>query len=109
MQLTREEERMLEGEHGWANQVSMKILVRLGELYGATRLIPVRSAHLSGVSYKHMGDASIDFLQALANGDGKAKTLSTLNPSSFDPSYLTARYSRERLGQQSRIINLYSQ
>jgi predicted aconitase len=108
MQLTREEEKMLEGEHGWANQVSMKILVRLGELYGATRLIPIQSAHLSGVSYKHMGDASIDFLQALANGGGKARTLSTLNPSSFDPSYLTKRYPQERLKQQSRIIDLYT-
>ena len=108
MQLTREEEKMLEGEHGWANQVSMKILVRLGELYGATRLVPIQSAHLSGVSYKHMGDASIDFLQALANGGGKAKTLSTLNPSSFDPSYLTKRYPQERLKQQSRIIDLYT-
>lgn len=108
MQLTREEEKMLEGEHGWANQVSMKILARLGELYGATRLIPIQSAHLSGVSYKHLGDASIDFLQALANGGGKAKTLSTLNPSSFDPSYLTKRYLQERLKQQSRIIDLYT-
>lgn len=108
MQLTREEEKMLEGEYGWANQVSMKILARLGELYGATRLIPIQSAHLSGVSYKHLGDASIDFLQALANGGGKAKTLSTLNPSSFDPSYLTKRYLQERLKQQSRIIDLYT-
>jgi predicted aconitase len=108
MHLTREEEKMLDGEYGWANQVSMKILVRLGELYGATRLISVQSAHLSGVSYKHMGDASIDFLQALANGGGKAKTLSTLNPSSFDPSYLTKRYPQERLKQQSRIIDLYT-
>lgn len=108
MHLTRQEEKMLDGEYGWANQVSMKILVRLGELFGATRLIPVQSAHLSGVSYKHMGDASIDFLKALAEGGGKAQTLSTLNPSSFDPTYLPKRYHRERLEKQSRIINLYS-
>jgi len=108
MHLTREEEKMLDGENGWANQVSMKILVRLGELFGATRLIPVQSAHLSGVSYKHMGDASIDFLTALADGGGKAQTLSTLNPSSFDPTYLKKHYNRERLEKQSRIINLYS-
>jgi len=108
MHLTREEEKMLEGEHGWANQVSMKILVRLGELYGASRLIPAQSAHLSGVSYKHMGDASIDFLTALVEGGGKAQTLSTLNPSSFDPTYLKKRYPRERLEKQSRIIDLYT-
>jgi len=108
MHLTREEEKMLEGEYGWANQVSMKILVRLGDLFGATRLIPVESAHLSGVSYKHMGDASIDFLAALAEGGGRAQTLSTLNPSSFDRTYLTKRYHRERLEKQSRIIDLYT-
>jgi len=108
MHLTREEEKMLDGEYGWANQVSMKILVRLGELFGATRLIPVQSAHLSGVSYKHMGDASIDFLKALAERGGKAQTLSMLNPSSFDPTYLPKRYHHERLKKQSRIIDLYS-
>jgi len=108
MLLTRHEEKMLDGEYGWANQVSMKILVRLGELFGATRLIPVQSAHLSGVSYKHMGDASIDFLNALAEGGGKAQTLSTLNPSSFDPTYLTSRYQSERLKKQLRIIDLYT-
>jgi len=108
MHLIREEEKMLDGEYGWANQVSMKILVRLGELFGATRLIPVQSAHLSGVSYKHMGDASIDFIKALVEGGGKAQTPSTLNPSSFDPTYLPKCYSRERLQKQSRIIDLYT-
>jgi predicted aconitase len=108
MHLTKEEEKMLDGEHGWANQVSIKILIRLGDLFGATRLIPVQSAHLSGVSYKHMGDASIDFLTALAKEGGKAQTLSTLNPSSFDHAYLTKRFHLERLERQSRIINLYS-
>jgi len=107
MHLTKQEERMLNGEQGWANQVAMKILVRLGDLFGATRLIPVQSAHLSGVSYKHLGDAAIDFLNELADRGGRAQTLATLNPSSFDPEYLVKRYSRERLDQQKRIIDLY--
>lgn len=107
MHLTKHEEKMLDGEYGWTNQISMRILVRLGELFGATRLIRVHSAHLSGVSYKHMGDASIDFLTALVDGGGKAQTMSTLNPSSFDLTYLTKSYSRERLEKQLRIVNLY--
>jgi len=105
--LTKQEERMLNGEQGWAYQVAMKILVRLGDLYGATRLIPVQSAHLSGVSYKHLGDAAIGFLNEVASKGGKAQTKATLNPSSFDPEYLVKRYSKERCEKQQRITQLY--
>jgi len=98
---------MLDGEYGWANQVSMKILVRLGDLFGATRLIPVQSAHLSGVSYKHLGDGAIDFLNELENKGGRAKTLASLNPSSFDQEILVKRYSKDRVVKQQHIIELY--
>jgi len=107
--LTKVEERTLDGEHGWANQIAMKILVKLGDLFGATRLIPVQSAHLSGVSYKHLGDAAIEFLGELASKGGEAKAASTLNPSSFDPKYLVKRYSKERFAKQKRILELYGQ
>jgi len=108
MYLTRQEQQTLDGEHGWANQIAMKILVRLGDLYGATKLIPVQSAHLSGVSYKHLSDAAIDFLNELADKGGSAKTTATLNPSSLDTEYLIKHYSQERVSQQEKIINLYS-
>jgi len=107
MYLTKQEERMLDGEHGWASQVCMKILVRLGDLFGATKLVPIDSAHISGVSYKHLGDAAIDFLEALARQGGRARTVATLNPSSFDPRYLQKRYKKERVHQQKRVIELF--
>ena len=108
MYLTPEEERVYNGEYGWAYQVSMKILVRLGDLYGATRLIPIKSAHISGVSYKTMGDAPIDFLQALANKGGKAQVPCTANPSGFDQDYLSEmNIPREYVEKQLRIIELY--
>ena len=47
MYLSREEERIYEGEEGWAYQVAMKILVKLGDLFNADRLIPIESAHIS--------------------------------------------------------------
>jgi predicted aconitase len=105
--LTKAEENTLNGEHGWANQIAMKILVKLGDLYGAAKLIPVQSAHLSGVSYKHLGDAAIEFLNELANQGGKARTLATLNPSSFDPKNLVKRYAKERCDKQRLILELY--
>ena len=107
MYLTREEERVYDGECGWAYQVAMKILVRLGELFGATRLIPIRSAHISGVSYKTLGDAPVDFFEALVEAGGKAKVPSTVNPSSFDPEYLVTMFPEEYKERQSRIIDLY--
>ena len=108
MYLTPEEERVYDGEYGWACQVSMKILVRLGDLYGATRLIPIKSAHISGVSYKTMGDAPIDFLQALASEGGRARVPSTANPSGFDQDYLSEmNIPRGYVEKQLRIIELY--
>ena len=107
MHLTKEEEKMYDGECGWACQVAMKILVRLGDLFGATRLIPIQSAHISGVSYKHMGDASIDFLQTIADEDGKTQVFSTLNPSSFDPKRLVKKFPKDYLEKQKRIVDLY--
>ena len=109
MYLTKAEERTLDGEYGWANQIAMRILVKLGDLFDATKLIPVQSAHLSGVSYKHLGDAAIEFLGELASNGGKAKTHSTLNPASFDPKYLVNRFSKERFNRQQRILELYKQ
>ena len=107
MYLTREEERIYDGAYGWANQICMKILVRLGELFNATRLIPIESAHVSGVSYKTLGDAPAEFLQALAKADGKAKVRATLNPQSFDPAYLSRRLPKSIREKQLNILKQF--
>jgi len=107
MYLTPEEERILNGERGWAYEVSMRILVRLGDLFNATRLIPIKSVHISGVSYKTIGDAPIDFLEALVKSAGKVKVSSTANPSGFDPDYLAKRFPKEYQSKQKRVIDLY--
>ncbi|HLC00110.1 MAG TPA: aconitase X, partial [Candidatus Bathyarchaeia archaeon] len=51
MQLTKEEERMLNGEKGYAARKSMEILTALGDIYGADQLIKVGSVQVAGVSY----------------------------------------------------------
>ena len=108
MYLSREEERILDGEKGWAYQVAMRILVKLGDLFGADRLIPIESAHISGVSYKTIGDASIDFLEALGKSGVKVMVKSTANPAGIDYSH-----PEEMIGvaevkeKQNRIIEIY--
>jgi predicted aconitase len=105
--LTKHEERIYDGEHGWAEQVSMKILVRLGELFNATKLIPIQSAHVAGVSYKTLGDAGAEFLQAMADAGGKTKSTATLNPQSLDPEYFTDKIPPRVYKQQNNILRQF--
>ena len=79
MHLTREEDAMLAGEQGRATQKAMQILVALGKIFDAERLVKVSSVQVSGVSYKNLGDAGLEFLSELAR-DGKARVKTTLNP-----------------------------
>ena len=81
--LTEQETRMLNGEEGYATQKSMEILVALGDIYGAERLIKVGSVQVAGVSYHNLGDAGLEFLNELAK-DGRVRVLTTLNPAGMD-------------------------
>ncbi len=70
---------MLVGNQGRATQKAMQILVALGKIYNAEKMVKVSSVQVSGVSYKNLGDAGLDFLDELAR-DGKARVKTTLNP-----------------------------
>ena len=48
MDLTREEEAILNGEEGEGKQKAMELVTALGKIYGADDLIDITSAHLSG-------------------------------------------------------------
>jgi len=83
MYLTKNEEKMLEGQEGYAVKKSMEILVALGKIFGANRLINIGSVQVAGVSYHNLGDAGLEFLNGLAK-DGHVKVLTTLNPAGMD-------------------------
>jgi len=83
MQLTKQEQKMLDGAEGYAVQKSMEILVALGDIYGAKSLIKVGSVQVAGVSYSNLGDSGLEFLNELAK-DGKVRVLTTLNPAGMD-------------------------
>jgi hypothetical protein len=79
MILTDEERGMLSGREGRAAKKCMEMLLALGKIYGAERMVEVSSVQVSGVSYKNLGDAGIEFLAELAE-DGRARVRTTLNP-----------------------------
>ncbi|NPA47835.1 MAG: DUF521 domain-containing protein [Thermococci archaeon] len=80
MYLTKEEELALSGEYGYAVQKAMEILVALGDIYGADRLIPIKGAQIAGVSYKNIGEAGLEFLRDLRDAGAKVSVYTTLNP-----------------------------
>ena len=84
MQLQPQEIQMMHGKFGWAAQKSMEILVALGKIYGAERMIPISSVQISGVSYANLGEAGLQFLDEMAQGGGKTRVLTTLNPAGMD-------------------------
>ncbi len=82
--LTIEENEMLAGRQGRAVQKAMQILAALGNIYGAERLIPVSSVQIAGVSYDNLGEAGLQFLSEMADGGGRVRVLTTLNPAGMD-------------------------
>jgi hypothetical protein len=84
MYLTNAEERTLSGENGEVMERMFRLLVRLGEIYGADKMIPVSSAQVAGVSYKSIGDPGVEFLEDYAAKDAKVKIVTFLNPAGMD-------------------------
>ena len=84
MRLTSEERAMLEGASGRAARKSMEILLALGTIYGAERMLPVSSVQVAGVSYDNLGEAGLQFLSEMAEGGGRACVPTTLNPAGMD-------------------------
>ncbi len=82
--LTKQEQQMFDGEMDEAAQQSMEILVALARIYKAKRMIPVKSAQISGVSYKTIGDAGLEYLQDLVSKGAKVGIPSFLNPAGMD-------------------------
>ncbi|MEN6592134.1 MAG: aconitase X, partial [Methanobacterium sp.] len=77
MQLTPEEQDMYDGKYGIAVEKSMEILVALGDIYGAEKMVDITSAQIAGVSYKTIGDAGLEYLEELASTGVKVRVPST--------------------------------
>ncbi len=84
MYLTKEQEKMLAGEQGEVVERMFRLLVRLGEIYGADKMIPVGSVQVAGVSYKSIGDPGLEFLEDIAAKGTKVMVPTTLNPPGMD-------------------------
>jgi len=107
MHLTREEENILSGEQGAAAAKAMEILLTVGKIFGAEKFIPVTSAQISGVSYKTIGDAGLEFLENFAK-DARVRIPSYLNPCGMDlEEWKEMNFPKDFAKKQMRIIKTY--
>ncbi len=77
MYLDTEDEKILSGEFGETRQKMMEILVALGRVYNAEKLVSIASAQVSGASYKTIGKWGLEWLSSL---DARVAVPTVLNP-----------------------------
>lgn len=80
--LTPHERAFLEGAHGEAAAMAMRVVVAAAELLGARRLVAIESAHVDGCLYH--GDGGVEFAERLAAGGAKVAVPTTLNVGALD-------------------------
>ncbi len=80
MFLSKEEERLLNSD-SYAIRKSMEILIAVGKIFEADRLISIKSAQISGISYDNIGDAGLEWLESL---DAKVRVPTFSNPCGMD-------------------------
>jgi predicted aconitase len=108
MYLTNAEERILAGDKGEVMERMFRLLVSLGDIYGADRMIPVSSAQVAGVSYKSIGDPGIEFLEDYADKGAVAKIVTFLNPAGMDiEDWQELNIPPSFAEKQLRIMNAY--
>jgi predicted aconitase len=106
LELTSEQELLLnEGSNG--ERKAIELLIALGEVYDASGLIPVTSTHISGASYKTIGDPGVKFLHEITEGCS-SKVSSTVNPIGMDRvRYGEMRVQEDFVSKQNEVIRLY--
>lgn len=86
MILHDDDKRVLDGEEGEARRLAMEMLVALGKIYDAEKLIPIQSAHVAGLSYRSHGDAGMHWIEETADSGARVSVPTTLNVIGVDRS-----------------------
>ncbi len=82
--MTKEEEAILRGEKGPIKAKALEVVVKVGDVLKADRLVEIETAHIAGVSYFTIGEAGVEFLEELAKSGAKVSTFTTANPIGTD-------------------------
>ena len=109
--LNDEQQAMLDGDHGVAKQMAMRLVLDMAAAAGTNELIAIDSAHLSGVSPLTGGLGLRRFLAKLASDpDAKMAIPTTLNAAGCDESQFDAMriVAPDFLEHNHEIVELYT-
>jgi len=73
---------VLDGSQGPGTAFAMRLVVRAAEVTGATELVDIEGAHVDSCLYH--GEATVDFVERLAEGETRVRVPTTLNVGAVD-------------------------
>ncbi len=108
MFLTKDQEEMLSGMKGEAIAKSMELVVKIGDVYNAEQLIPIKNAQVAGVSYLTVGESIFSFFELFLKDAVKVKVPTWLNPAGMDmEKWREMKISEDFAEKQFRIVKFY--
>lgn len=108
MFLTNEEEAMLNGEYGEALEIAISVLVKLGDIYEADRMIEVENAHIDSSSYFIIGESGLNLCEKFVDLGATFKVPTTLNPLGIDPHrWQEFRVSESYMEKENRLAEAH--
>ncbi|MBW1699311.1 MAG: aconitase X catalytic domain-containing protein [Deltaproteobacteria bacterium] len=108
MELTKKEDKILNGHEGDAKQKAMELLIRIGELYDAKRLIRISRAHVLA-SLINFHDAGIQVVEGFSNAGGKYCVPTTIDPVSMSMEGCDIKLPKDLITKQQRIMKAHQQ
>ncbi|UCH70443.1 MAG: aconitase X catalytic domain-containing protein [Candidatus Bathyarchaeota archaeon] len=110
MYLTKHEEQMLAGERGEAIQLAMEILTRVGDVYGAEKMIAIASAHTVMTYYRIIMDAGVEICEKFAELGARYCVPTTLDPAGMDlKQWQELKIPEDYAERQMRIVRAQEQ
>ncbi len=82
IRLSRYEQEMLDGQHGYPRQWAMEQQLQVGRFFGAESFVPVAQAHIM-CDTESLGEAGVEHLESLAASSEQHRTVAI--PSVTDP------------------------
>ncbi len=82
VKLSTRDEQLLNGQHGEAARMAMRILVRMADVQGAPEMMDVSQAHIDGCGL--LSETGLEFAETLAAKGGKVCIPTTLNMGPLD-------------------------